>query len=115
MTAAEMAEVTPHRPSHMRSEDAYAMVTDRYGAGKGEITDECAVTIASWWQSPGSIGSDFAALASRGTVAVSALLDDIAATYREATDARDRQALDMLATWAMNHYTRHESCPRCES
>jgi hypothetical protein len=66
-----------------------------------EIFDSTALAIASWWQSPGSIGRAFAELAGTGSVDSDALADDISATYREATHADDRRALDVLGTWAL--------------
>jgi len=67
-----------------------------------EILDSTALTIASWWQSPGSIGRAFAELASTGSVDSDALAADISATYREASNADDRVALDVLGTWTLS-------------
>jgi len=72
--------------------------------GGWEISDSTAVTIASWWQSPGSVGSAFAALASGAPVVLGDLLDDIRQTRRTLPPDQeaDVRALDMLATWAIN-------------
>jgi hypothetical protein len=92
------------RARHVSSDEAYAQVTARYGSD--EIDPAVAVTIASWWQSPGSVGQHLAAFASGAPVDDVALLDDIAATRREqgypvGMAPRDRKALDMLATFVI--------------
>ena len=79
------------------------LIGDDMGA---EITDSSAVTIAAWWQSPGSIGRHMATLASGLPVVLSDLLDDIHHSRKEADTELDRQALDCLATWAINHPSR---------
>jgi hypothetical protein len=75
------------------------------------ISDACALTIASWWQSPGSVGAAMATLASTGSVDCTALLDDIGATMRTQPTAgiRNRQdfdALIALQTWAVAKASR---------
>jgi len=75
--------------------------------GGWEISDATAVTIASWWQSSGSVGYALAALASGAPIDTQELLDDIYRTRHLSTDAQhmtetDKRALDMLATWAIN-------------
>lgn len=83
-------------------------VLTSHNAGR-EIQPATAVTIASWWQSSGSIGSVLAEFASGATVDRSALLDDIAATrntegYHDGRMSESgKQALDMLATFALNY------------
>lgn len=77
--------------------------------GVMEIRPWTARTIASWYQSPGSVGHVLASLASGHRVIVDDLLDDIAATRREfPRDYADGSvshwlALDMLATFAANY------------
>lgn len=88
------------------SADAREECSALLGAGYGEISDACAVTIAAQWQSPGHIGSTLAALASGAPVTVADVLDDIAATRREAREAgtltgSDSLMLDMLATYVL--------------
>ena len=95
-----MSTIKIGQPSHLYSDEAYAMVAERHG--KEEITDACAATIASWWQSPGNTGYAMAQLASTGTVDYQELVDDIAAVY-PAAEGKDRVALDMLGTWALAH------------
>lgn len=68
-----------------------------------EITPESAVTIASWWQSSGTVGSVLAAFASGAEVDRTELLDDIAATWPEAIGGIDGDALDCLSTFVINH------------
>ena len=67
----------------------------------GEISDATARTIASWWQGPGSIGGDLAALASGATVDRSRLIEDINLTGRTASPMWPEE-LECLATWAMS-------------
>ena len=113
-------------PRHLMGEDALAMVHDRYGRGEAEITDACAVTIASWWQGPREgDGLAFAELASSGHLDSERLSDDIANVYAlPSTPAEDRIALDMLrdsqkdgrqATIKVLHKTRAPKNPplRC--
>ena len=74
-------------------------VAARYG--RIELTPEAAVTIAAWFQSPGTVGNQLAAFASGSRVDAGAVLDDIAATRKTEqwlTD-EDHRALDMLSTF----------------
>ena len=80
----------------------------RRSVGVKEVEPHTAVTIAAWYQSPGSVGKHLAALASGCEVSVDDVLDDIAATRRDFP--RDYQsaesnwlALDMLSTFVINH------------
>lgn len=73
-----------------------------------EITDETAVTIAAWYQSPGSVGRHLATLASGLPVDLDDLLRDIHNTRAEVTDNFERACLDCLATWAINHASRED-------
>ena len=102
--------ITTARPAHLREEQALAEIDTRHG--RGEISDACAVTIASWWQSPGAVGRGFARLASTGAVPADDLAGDVAATLTElhglgldaaSTEAR---ALQALAAWARTHPSR---------
>lgn len=96
--------------THASSEDTYRDVRSvrmSVMQADGEIGDASALTIASWWQSPGTHGRAFAELSTTGTVAVEDLHSDIAAVYQSA-DARDREALDCLGTWALNHPSRND-------
>lgn len=86
---------------HLTSDEAYAEV-----ASGEPIGDAAAATIASWWQSPGTIGRHLATLASGLPVDAVALVDDITATYREANETaslpqRDADALEALTQWVM--------------
>lgn len=71
-----------------------------------EVDDPTAVTIASWWQSSGTVGRHLATLASGMWVQLDLLLWDIAQSREEADTPFAAQALDMLATWAINHPSR---------
>lgn len=68
-----------------------------------ELPDSVAMTLASCWGSPGSVGSWLAMLASTGSAPVPYLMADIRATMKEATDSEDKLALDQLATWLLHH------------
>lgn len=100
--------ITTSRPAHLTGDAATAQVTARWA--HEEISDACALTIASWWQSPGRVGRAFAQLASTGTVPLEALADDISATFNElrphCVDIPQGRALSMLATWALHHPSR---------
>lgn len=98
------------RASHVDTNRAYRQVRARHGVD--ELDDAVAVTVASWWQSPGSVGRYLAALASGAEVDGAQLADDIAKTrqdhgyythMRGVNDGRmsrdDRMALDALSTW----------------
>lgn len=76
----------------------------------GEISDSAALAIASWYASPGHAddsGRVMTQLATTGTVTSGELLDAIY-TERQTTakgDAYQERALDLLATWALHHYS----------
>jgi hypothetical protein len=97
-----MATITvqlPHVPSYLADAEISAVL----GSPGPEISDCVAVTIASWWQSPGTIGRHLAALASGAPVQYGDLADDIHATYNgPGLSRQDRQDLDVLSTWALN-------------
>jgi hypothetical protein len=84
-------------------------LTVKVCAGAGEIPEATAVTIASWWQSPGNIGCVLASFASGAEVNRTALLDDIHSTRRQegyysgTMSDEDKLALDMLATFIINY------------
>lgn len=103
------------RDRHVSAEFAIRQV--RESVGVREISPAVAVTIASWWQSSGTVGSTLAAFATGCMVDRDALLDDIHATRmtegyfdqsgspfaRGLMSEDDRTALDMLSTF-VNHY-----------
>ena len=68
----------------------------------GEMPDSMARTVASWYQSSGSVGSVLASLASGSDVARDALAEDIAATARTQNPMWPVE-LEYLATWLLNH------------
>ena len=107
-----MATIKAGQPRHLSSDEAYAMVEERYGK-ETEISDACAVTIASWWQAPRGPGYAMAQLASTGTVDYQEFLDGLRETRKEAVltlqHPLDVQALDMLGTWALVHVMTEES------
>jgi hypothetical protein len=68
------------------------------------IRANTAVTIASWWQSPGSVGSVLAGFASGAEVDTDELLEDIEATHRmHQMEFRDSQALARLVDFVKAH------------
>lgn len=80
----------------------------RKSVGVKEVSPFTAVTIAAWFQSSGSVGSQLAAFACGAEVSKEALLDDIAATrqgfVRDYDSAEsDWLALDMLSTFVINY------------
>lgn len=100
-------EINVGRLTHLSSREVDEMCSARHGVE--EITDACAVTIASFYQSPGVTGKGFAALASGRAVDVDLLLENI--HYARTLDVPAlpadeqepaRHALDMLATWALS-------------
>ena len=92
MTRVEVGKVEP-----MNAEQAEAHVNRCYGLR--EISDRCAVTIATWFAEP-TIGDGQAMLdlSTTGSYDSDALATDIASAYKYA-GGRDRIALDMLSTW----------------
>lgn len=73
------------------------------------ITPATAGTIASWWQSPGGIGSVLAGFASGAAVKRAELLDDIHATRQaDKPTGDDVTALEMLAKFVSEYYLRDE-------
>jgi hypothetical protein len=90
--------------NHVTSDVAYAQIRERLG--KSEVDDATAVTIASWWAGHDAAGRVMAQLSTTATVKLGELMDAIRAEYWECRDPRDREALDMLATWALKHPSR---------
>lgn len=94
---------------HVGSAEVVAMVAARIG--QCEITDECAATIASWWTGPRRGGGlAMAELATSGRVMLEHLADDLSRAIDETRGKHgregDRDALNMLATWALHHPSR---------
>lgn len=69
----------------------------------GVISDESAVAIASWWQSPGRVGNVLASFASGVAVDRGDLLNDVWDTMRD-TGLFQRD-LDALHMWVLNKTT----------
>lgn len=92
--------------SHAQSSTVDDQIAERYGVA--EVDDSVAVALASWYQSPGSVGRILAALASGTVVGFQELMDDIHATRREIDRHNEadaptmRRQLDMLATWVID-------------
>jgi len=83
-------------------EEILTVIDGTIATENGELSDAAAKTIAAWWQSPGTIGSQLAALASGCAVDRDALCEDIAASGRTAMPMWPRE-LELMATWAANH------------
>ena len=77
--------------------------------GKQEVAPTTALTIASWWQSSGPVGSVLASFASGAEVDRAELLEDIhklrlADGYFNGTmEQADKIALDMLSTFIIRY------------
>lgn len=100
--------ITANTRTHASSEQAMddiGLVMNQFGdmSDWREVDDSTALTIASWYSSPGSVGAVLAELASTGTCDFDDLMDDIAATRQ--TDGQSVE-LDLLSTWAINHPSR---------
>ncbi len=93
--------ITAITRDHIHSVFAVQQVSARYG--NEEIDDNVALTVASWYASSGTAGRVLAQLATTGTCVVEELLDDIHASRPWADTSLQHKALDMLATWALNH------------
>lgn len=66
----------------------------------GIITDESAVTIASWWMSPGTDGAAFSELVHTGSADLDDLRDDVRRSLDETGDDTDeRDELTALMAW----------------
>lgn len=66
-----------------------------------ELSDGAARTIAHEWAYPGSVGSYLHKLSVGMPTPLTAILDDIRGVRRDAMLTTGRNALDMLATWAI--------------
>ncbi len=94
--------------AHQINEDAARADVSSAAATDQDIAESTAVTIAAWWQSPGSVGHVLAAFASGAQVSAQELLDDIDATRRHegyhtgAMAPPDRQALDCLESFVQH-------------
>jgi hypothetical protein len=97
------------QPRHLFGDEAMDEIDRVYGSDGPEISDACAVTVASWWAGPRrGDGLAFAELATSGTVDSDALSDDIANVYGAAS-VQDRKALDCLSTWRLDKTLQTES------
>lgn len=96
-----MARIVTNRPSHLSSQQ----VRDEIKAAWPDdyISDAAALTIASYWQSPGTHGRAFAELSTTGSVDLEALVSDIGATMDHAMQGFSRRELQSLEAWANNH------------
>lgn len=95
-----MTTLSVGRPAHLSSDDTHREV--KACAGVREISDAAAVTIASWWAGPRrGNGLAFAELSTSGTVDYDELSAEIAREYA-GSYGRDRDALNMLGTWALD-------------
>lgn len=95
---------TIHLPNvrHLSSLDVFVEVNGNYGVN--ELSDQAAVTIASWYQSPGREGRALAALASGAPVERDDLIQDVShviAQHYARCGEQDKRCLDMLGTWAI--------------
>lgn len=97
----------PRGTRHLGSDSACREISESEGVR--EISDACAVTVASWWQSPRGPGEAFTRLVSFLPVSVSDLLAAVSWELSQITSQcpeakRDRVALGMLATWGINRW-----------
>lgn len=91
------------RTAHLHLGETEAAVREASAAGR-DIGDAAAVTIASWWQSPGANGRHLAALASGAPVLAEDVINDVAhCLAHDGPDDVDAAYLDALMTWAV-HY-----------
>lgn len=89
-----------HGTRHQYTADAEGAVTV-CRVTRARISDATAATIASWWQSPGSVGRHLAALASGCEVDSEDVLSDIDRTViSERLSEFDVTALELLREWA---------------
>lgn len=87
---------------HVSSQEAYSLTRSE----RPVLDDATAVTIASWWQSPGRIGSVLAGFASGAPVIAEALLSDVQATINEErpyASPADMRALRALEAYVKTH------------
>lgn len=74
----------------------------------GPISDHAAVTIAAWWQAPGTVGAAFAQFASTGEADSTDLLFDVSHSIREAADQWARVELMALFAWITVRMADHD-------
>ncbi len=98
----------PRNTEHLLGH-ALALHVEASSNARIEISDAAAITIAAGWQGPTGSAMTFTSLTSHFPVSVSDLHDAIYDAQREidtwgiTSDAkRERLALNMLATWAVN-------------
>ena len=85
-------------PDHLYTKDTEAQIDS-----SDIVTNSCAVTIASWFASSGTVGIHFAELATSGTVKKDALLRSIdRETSDWAPESLEYRALGKLAQWAVD-------------
>lgn len=93
-----------HVTSDIVNQDVANVLTQDLDLTSYEINPSTAVTIASWWQSSGRVGSVLAAFASGSAVDRDALLDDIHRTrVTNIINEGDALQLDCLATFVINY------------
>jgi len=92
----------PAASSEQARHEILAVALGTIPTENGELSDAAAKTIASWWQSSGTVGSALASLASGAAVDRDYLYEDIGATGRTAMPMWPRE-LEMMATWCLNH------------
>lgn len=89
------------KEKHLSSNAAYVVLASSQEKGR-EINDACAVTVASWYQSSGTVGSALAAFASGAEVEIEELQEDLSRTiqqqYKMASHI-EKLAMDMLGTY----------------
>ncbi len=98
-----MARIQIGHVQHMVSRQVDAEVQRHVLTGE-HISDECAATIASWYQTPNGHGLTFARLCSTGRAQASDLVD--ACTWEAQTGMyahADREALIALKQWAQSY------------
>lgn len=76
-----------------------------------EMSDAAALTVCSWFMSPGWDGRAFSELVHTGRVGLEALADDLSRAFDSCDQSREgrfnNNALGYVATWALNHPSRH--------
>jgi hypothetical protein len=90
------------RAEHLTSVEVAKQMHKAWNDGD-MISDRVAVTIASWWQSPGTVGRHLAALASGVPVIADDLIEDIANTIDTTPDLSpdEYRQLFMLRDWVL--------------
>ncbi|MEH0110771.1 hypothetical protein V6N00_13755 [Tersicoccus sp. MR15.9] len=90
--------------ARMSPTDIDRMVYDRFGAGKGEISDGCAMAIArAFAEQPGADRPVLAKLGEQGHCTTEAAFDELRAIFASVPDSsRDSIRTNMLFTWLLN-------------